>query len=363
MSSRGQDTSEVRHLIDVPKLESFFSDKKIDIFPPISLRQFKAGQSNPTYLITDGKKKKYVLRKKPPGKLISKKAHAVEREYNVLNKLKRYSQVAVPEVYLLCEDVSILGTPFYIMEFISGRIFTDVRFPELNNQEKIEIWMASIDSLSKLHRVDFEKAQLQDHGKKGDFYTRQLENLLKLSELQAKTPKVDRIYRVDEIYRLFISRPVKDEVAIIHGDYKIDNMVFSNDSNEVIGILDWELSTIGHPLFDLSNLLQPFYTKGLPISNHPAFSAFYPLTEDKSLPENFIEILLRRYCSLTNRPYPIPNWDVCMAFSFFRLAVISQGVAARAARGQASSQHANTFPSSRSFSNLIFDLLTPNSKI
>jgi len=245
------------------------------------------------------------------------------------------------------------------MEFISGRIFTDVRLSGLESTKKTKIWMTAIETLAQLHKVDIINAQLQAHGKQGGFYTRQLENLLKLSEIQSQTPKVEKLYRIEDLRKIFSSRPIKDEVAIIHGDYKLDNMIFSKDSCKVIGILDWELSTIGHPLFDLSNLLQPFYTKGLPVSEHPAFTAFYPLTDDQTLPENFVEILIKKYCNITSREYPIPNWDMCIAFSFFRLAIISQGVSARASRGQASSQNAANFPSSSSFVNLIFKFLSP----
>ncbi|KAJ9061786.1 hypothetical protein DSO57_1017196 [Entomophthora muscae] len=359
----GQATSGVRQHVDVNSLERYIKQAGLPIDLPISLKQFKQGQSNPTYLITDCSGKKYVLRKKPPGTLISKKAHAIEREYNVLNKLKADGVVPVPNVFSLCEDTSVLDTPFYIMEFLSGRIFVNIRLLGLSMQERVNIWFSAIETLASLHKVNLKKAQLESHGKAGDYYPRQLSVLLKISEMQSRAANVEKLYRFEEIKKIFNENPIPDEVTLVHGDYKIDNLVFAQDSSKVLGILDWELSTIGHPLFDLSNLLQPFYTTGLPVTDNPACLAFLPLENDPGLPENFVETLLQKYCELTGRPYPIPKWKTCVAFSFFRVSVIAQGVAARAARGQASSQNADGLLSFAALSKTMFKFLPRNPKI
>ncbi|KAJ3304952.1 hypothetical protein HDV03_002182 [Kappamyces sp. JEL0829] len=304
---------------------------------PWAIKQFKLGQSNPTFLMI-ASNGKCVVRKKPPGSLLSKTAHAIEREYLVLDSLKKHSDVPVPQVYFLCEDHSVLGTPFYTMEFLQGRIFPDNVLPTVPEGERKSYYQSIIRTLVKLHSVDFVKAGLGSYGRQGGYYGRQVDSLVRLSEVQANVTgkdhsKVGPLHRVKELSAWFASHQVQDQVTLVHGDYKTDNIVFHPTQGEVIGLLDWELSTIGHPYSDLANLLLPWYTPYN--SNMKLFSGFAGAPRPLPVPE--ADELIELYCRLRNLPFPIPNWNFCIAFAFFRLSVIAQGIAARVKRNQASS--------------------------
>ncbi|KAG2230612.1 kinase-like domain-containing protein [Thamnidium elegans] len=336
----GQTTSSVRkgHQVDVNSLQVFLLKVIPGFKAPLEISQFKLGQSNPTYLLKDGNNQQYVLRKKPPGALLSKTAHAVEREYRIIHALGQYSDVPVPKVYALCEDIGVIGTPFYVMEFLQGRIFSDVKLLGLPFEERRECWFSAVSTLVKLHSVDFKKIGLRDYGRDTGFYNRQMKSLSKVSQAQAVVvneetgEQVGPIPRFDEMYSWFQRNQVKDQATIVHGDFKIDNLVFHPTKARVIGVLDWELSTIGHPLSDLANLLQPFYV--------PVDSGFMGLKGLHNLPVPNSNELMQYYCLQLNITYPIHNWLFAVAFSFFRLSVIAQGIAARIARKQASSAQA-----------------------
>ncbi|EPB81173.1 aminoglycoside phosphotransferase [Mucor circinelloides 1006PhL] len=336
-----QSTSSVRkgHELDTKSLESYLQKVIPGFTTPLHVSQFNHGQSNPTYLLKDGNQQQYVLRKKPPGALISKTAHAVEREYRIIRALGENSNVPVPKVYTLCEDVNVIGTPFYVMEFLKGRIFTDVRMLDIPFEERRACWFSAVATLGKLHSVDFKAIGLEGYGKDTGFYARQMKSLGKVSGAQGavvdeETGKaVGPIPRLDEMFAWFKRNEVEDQATIIHGDFKIDNMIFHPTEPRVIGVLDWELSTIGHPLSDLSNLLQPFYI--------PQDAGLMGLKGLDPLPVPSAEELMQCYCSqLKGTTYPIDRWMFAVAFSFFRLAVITQGIAARVARKQASSAQA-----------------------
>ncbi|KAI8147441.1 kinase-like domain-containing protein [Fennellomyces sp. T-0311] len=339
----GQSTSGIRkgHELNAAALEDYLVKNVPGFTRPLEISQFKLGQSNPTYMLKDGKKQRYVMRKKPPGQLLSKTAHAVEREFRVLDALGRSSDVPVPKVYALCEDTSVLGTPFYIMEFLEGRIFSDVRMLGMPYEERKKCWYSAVETLAKLHKVDYVKVGLKGYGKDAGFYNRQMVSFAKISKTQGAVKDEDTgelvgdIPRIDELFAWFKRNQVADQATIVHGDYKIDNMIFHPTEPRVIGVLDWELSTIGHPLSDLSNLLFPFY---LP-SDVPSITGFKGV---KELPIPGADELMQVYCTTIGRPYPIDRWMFCVAFSAFRLAVIFQGIAARAARKQASSAQAKT---------------------
>ncbi|RGB21422.1 kinase-like domain-containing protein, partial [Rhizophagus diaphanus] len=183
--TNAQGTTEVRSQINVSTLEKYLLTKISNFKPPLIVRQFKFGQSNPTYLLIDANKTRYVLRKKPPGSLLSSTAHAVEREFRVLDALGKNTNVPVPKVYLLCEDNSILGTPFYVMEFLEGRIFEDVRLLSLSQEDRYKCWYSAIDTLAKLHSVDYKAIGLENYGKSSGFYSRQFRSLVKVSTIQA----------------------------------------------------------------------------------------------------------------------------------------------------------------------------------
>ncbi|ORZ03769.1 kinase-like domain-containing protein [Syncephalastrum racemosum] len=338
----GQSTSDIRqgHELNRVALEDYLVKHIPGFARPLEISQFKLGQSNPTYLLKDGNKEQYVLRKKPPGALLSKTAHAVEREYRILNALGTSSDVPVPKVYTLCEDTGVIGTPFYVMEFLKGRIFSDVRLLSLPYEERKQCWYSAVETLAKLHKVDYAKIGLQGYGRDSGFYDRQMKSLGKISEAQAAVKDQDSgeivgpIPRVSELYAWFKRNQVTDQATIVHGDYKIDNMVFHPTEPRVIGVLDWELSTIGHPFSDLANLLHPFF---IPASNE----GFFGLKNSKEpLPIPGHEELIQYYCQKVGSPYPLEKFQFSVAFACFRLAVILQGIAARVARKQASSAEA-----------------------
>ncbi|SNX88104.1 related to Phosphotransferase enzyme family domain protein [Melanopsichium pennsylvanicum] len=370
----GQNYGEVRHAFDVQALNAYLEANVTAIATPVNVKQFSFGQSNPTYILFDRNHVRYVLRKKPPGSLLSSTAHAVEREYRILKSLHTYTaslapnspdRVPVPKVFCLCEDNNIVGTAFYIMEFINGRIFEDYRFLQLPKSQRTLCWMSAIDTLAALHRISPSCIGLADYGKSSGFYTRQMKSLAKVSAIQSQveekhTPgkKVGRLPGIEKFLAWFENNMPKDQNTIVHGDYKIDNLIFHPTEPRVIGILDWELSTLGHPLSDLANLLQPFSTpckhskqeindtqlweksrrEGnllLALGNLNQETCPIP-TEDK---------LIKRYCEKLNRSYPIENWTAAKAWAWFRLAVISQGIAARNAQGQASSAQAKVYGS------------------
>ncbi|PVU98951.1 hypothetical protein BB559_001161 [Furculomyces boomerangus] len=320
---------------------------------PIRAQKFSFGQSNPTFLILDANNKKFVVRKKPDGELISKTAHAVEREYRIIKALGENTSVPVPKVYLLCEDSSVIGTPFYVMEFLDGRIFIDPDLEGVDKNMKIKYWEEMIRVLSLLHSIDYKKVGLEGFGKPTGYYTRQCKSLLRVHDGQAasvstKTGKaVGPLPRFYDLTRWLEKTYCPDETTIVHGDYKHDNIVFHKTEPRIIGILDWELSTIGNPRADLSNLVQymqiPKIERMSTVMNpDPAFRASLEnkiiTPESEGIPDE--EFMVKSYCSATNKKYPLEGWVYSRVFSLYRNAVIAHGIAARFARGQASSAFA-----------------------
>lgn len=206
-------------------------------------------------------------------------------------------------------------------------------------------WLSAIETLAKLHRVDFRAIGLDNYGRHSGFYDRQMKSLGKVSQAQANVQDehgqaVGPIPRLDEMFAWFKKNQVKDQATIVHGDFKIDNMIFHPTEPRVIGVLDWELSTIGHPLSDLSNLLQPFY---VPASDDTSVGMLGFKNSKEPLPVPEANELIQHYCKTLGQSYPIDRWMFAVAFSFFRLAVILQGIAARVARKQASSAQAKSY--------------------
>lgn len=253
----------VRQVIDQASLERYLEKHVPEIKPPLELKQFGFGQSNPTYQITDSRRKRFVLRKKPPGQLLSKTAHQVDREYRVIHALEK-TDVSVPKTYCLCEDDSVIGTAFYIMEFLDGRMFQNPSFPGVSEHDRREMWHDSIRTLAKLHRVRPKDVGLETFGKPSGFYNRQIRTFSSLAESQAAAKDQDsgepvgQLPHFSEFLEFFgqEQKQPQDRGALVHGDYKIDNLVFHKTEPKVIGILDWEMSTVGHPLADLCNLTQ-----------------------------------------------------------------------------------------------------------
>lgn len=213
--------------------------------PANTSRQFGFGQSNPTYQLTAADGQRFVMRKKPPGKLLSKTAHKVEREYRIMHALEG-TDVAVPKTYALCEDESVIGTPFYVMEFLDGRIFEDFTMPGVSAQEREALWREAVETLARFHAVDRKEVGLEGFGRAGGFYGRQIKTWTTICASQAKVVDVEtgeavgKLPHFDETVRFFKNERLqpKDRATLVHGDYKIDNLVFHKTEPRVIGILE-----------------------------------------------------------------------------------------------------------------------------
>ncbi|KAI4263432.1 MAG: hypothetical protein L6R42_001426 [Xanthoria sp. 1 TBL-2021] len=340
----------VRQLIDLESLSSYIERNVPEIRLPIQIKQFGFGQSNPTYDLMADNGRHYVLRKKPPGKLLSKTAHQVEREYRIIHALE-VTDVPVPKAYCLCDDPSVIGTPFYIMEFLDGRIFENASLPGLSADERREMWHDAIRTLAKLHRLSPAAVGLSTFGKPSGFYNRQLKTLGTISGSQAQAIDVEshkavgKIPHFDDMVNFFSdpNKQPKERATLIHGDYKIDNLVYHKTEPRIIGILDWEMSTIGHPLSDLSNLLSPF-TFALQPPTQALYSrinnAFFPSAATPGLPSR--SQCIEWYAEVAGwDPSSETGWGD--AFGVFRNSVIMQGIAARYALRQASSARAKEY--------------------
>ncbi|GAB7364444.1 hypothetical protein MBLNU230_g4985t1 [Neophaeotheca triangularis] len=340
---------QIRQPIDIASFERYLNQNVPEIKTPLEIKQFGYGQSNPTYLIKSPDGNKYVMRKKPPGKLLSKTAHKVEREYRILHALEN-TDVPVPKTYCLCEDEAVIGTPFYIMSFLDGRIFEDPALPDVSSEDRKAMWKSAVETLAKFHRVSPKSVGLESFGKPSGFYNRQIATFQTIQDAQAQAVDVDskqpvgKIPHYDEMVAFFkdpATQP-KDRSTFVHGDYKIDNVVFDKTGTNVIGILDWEMSTIGHPLSDLSNLLTPFTTaaskKARDIGR--GSDAFMP-GKTAGLPTK--EDCLKWYGDVAGWSYPKAETTWGDAFGIYRGSVIMQGIAARYAQRQASSERAGEY--------------------
>jgi aminoglycoside phosphotransferase (APT) family kinase protein len=321
-------TTEVRagHEIDRARLERYLADHLEGFRGPLAIRQFEGGQSNPTYFL-GASGAEYVLRKKPPGQLLPS-AHAVDREYRVMRALAA-TDVPVPPALLICDDVSVIGTPFFIMGCVDGRVFRQPHLPGVSAAERAAMYADMAGVLARLHRVDVAAIGLSDYGKPGNYYARQIGRWGQ-QYLAAKTDEIASMDRLMEWLPAHV--PPGDEVAIVHGDYRVENLIFHPTKPRIIAIVDWELSTLGHPLADLAyNCL----TYHLPAE---ALGRVEQVEQDRAgLPDE--KTYVAEYLRRTGRP-AIPDWNFYLAFSMFRLASILQGVYARGLAGNAASAYA-----------------------
>ncbi|XP_066299724.1 acyl-CoA dehydrogenase family member 10-like isoform X2 [Branchiostoma lanceolatum] len=324
-------TSKVRQglEIDVDALVTYMNQTLvITSSDGVNIRQFSHGQSNPTYYIGYGDKK-MVLRKKPPGKLLPS-AHAVEREYRVMKAVKE-AGVPIPELVALCEEDSVIGTPFYLMEYVAGRLLKDPSLPGMDAEQRKEIYSAMNEVLYQIHSVDVRKAGLEDYGKHGNYVQRQISRWGKQYEA-SKThdiPAMDRL-----LTWLPVHAPSSDKTTVVHGDFRLDNLIFHPTKPKVLAVLDWELSTLGDPISDLAyNCLQHHLPSQFPILKGLGGMELGGL----GIPSD--RQYMEEYCQRMGDP-PVANWDFYQAFSFFRVAAILQGVYKRATQGQASSKQA-----------------------
>ena len=290
---------------------------------PLSIQKFKDGQSNPTYLLTTPAKK-YVLRRKPPGKLLPS-AHAVEREYKVMTALGALG-FPVPKTYALCEDPEIIGTAFFIMDFVEGRIFWDASLPEASKEERAPLFHAITDALADLHMIDYEAAGLGDFGKPGNYFERQIGRWSKQYEA-AETEAIEEMNAL--IKWLPTAIPEDDATTIVHGDFRFDNVIMHPTEARPLAVLDWELSTLGHPLADFTYFLMVWHFP-------PSVRGGLAGLDIAALGVPTLEETVERYGARTGRS-SIPDLNFCLAYNMFRLGSIAQGVYARALQGNASS--------------------------
>ncbi|WP_324739838.1 phosphotransferase [Tsuneonella sp. CC-YZS046] len=294
---------------------------------PLTVEQFKGGQSNPTYkLVTPSRS--YVLRRKPPGQIL-KGAHAVEREARVLSALGK-TGFPVAHVYGLCIDEGVIGSWFYVMEMVEGRIFWDATFPDVAREDRPAYFDAMNATIARLHSTDYIALGLEDYGKPGNYFARQIGRWTRqyLEDVEAgRNPDMDRLveWLPDNI-------PPGDETTIVHGDFRCDNMIFHPTEPRVIAVLDWELSTLGHPLADFAYHAMMYQMP----PNIVAGLAGVDIAALNIPPE---QEYVAAYCARTGRE-GIPNWDFYIAFNYFRLAAIFHGIKGRVIRGTAASAHA-----------------------
>ena len=316
------------HAFDVAALEEYMRSHVEGFDGPLTVRQFKGGQSNPTYRL-ESPSGRYVLRRKPPGKLL-KSAHAVDREFRVISALYA-ADFPVPRPYVLCEDDAVVGTMFYIMDFVDGRIFWDLDLPDCDPDERAALYDNANQVIADLHNFDVAKIGLADYGKPGNYFARQISRWSK-QYVASETGTIDEMNRL--IDWLPDNIPADESVSVVHGDYRLDNMVFHPTEPKVIGVLDWELSTIGHPLGDFTYHLMAWQMPEVGIGSTGLagkdLSALGIPSEDE-----YVDL----YCRRTGRD-GIANRDFYMAYNFFRIAAILQGIAGRVRDGTAASVHA-----------------------
>jgi aminoglycoside phosphotransferase (APT) family kinase protein len=310
--------------LDVARLETWARDHIAGFAGPLTAKKFDTGQSNPTYLL-ETPAQRYVMRRKPPGKLL-KSAHMVEREFRALRGLEQ-AGFPSPRALALCEDESVLGSVFYLMSHVEGRIFWDPSLPGMSPAERGAIYDSMNGALAKLHAVDVAAVGLGDYGKPGNYFARQLQRWGEQYRASETTvhPEMDSL-----IAWLGANVPADDgRIALVHGDWRIDNMIFAKDSADLLAVLDWELSTLGHPFADLAyqcmqwRLPNTGESRGLANLDRAALG----------IPSEADYVAL--YCKRTGIPN-VPGWTFLLAFSFFRIAAIVQGVYKRSLDGNAS---------------------------
>ena len=293
-----------------------------------TLKQFQGGQSNPTFLI-ETQDAKFVLRKKPPGKLLPS-AHQIEREYRILTSLPR-DLIPLPPVRLFCDDATIIGTPFYVMDYVEGRVISSPTLPGLPPQERTALYIDFATLGAKLHKVDFRACGLKDFGKTDSYVERQLDRWTR-QYLASKTD--DNADMIELMKWLAAHRPKTDEIAIVHGDFRLGNTIIHPTEPRIIALLDWELSTLGHPLADLAYACMHYHMPARRdrlggLSGLDLTALGIPTEEE------FIGF----YRQAAHRG-EIQHWRFFLAFSHFRMAAITQGVYARALQGNAADQRA-----------------------
>jgi aminoglycoside phosphotransferase (APT) family kinase protein len=310
--------------IDTAALATYLEARLPGFRGPIAADKTPTGQSNPTFILSSPSGR-YVLRKKPPGQLL-KSAHQVDREYRVMKALEG-TDVPVPHMLHLCEDESVLGTAFYVMAFVDGTVFWDPALPELDKAQRARLYDEQNRALAALHSVDPAKVGLADFGRVGSYFARQRDRWTK----QYRASETERIADMETLIAWLERNEPPDDgrSSLVHGDYRIDNMIFAPDGSRLLAIIDWELSTIGHPFSDLAYQCMQWR-----LPNRDAMRGLADVDRTAlGIPTE--EEYVAKYCERMGLA-EVPQWTFCLAFSFFRLAAIVQGVKKRGLEGNAS---------------------------
>ncbi len=313
-----------RHQIDVERLAAWMRAHVPGFHGTLAVDQFRGGQSNPTYRVEAGGTR-YVVRRKPPGQLL-KSAHAVDREYRVLSALQA-TDVPVPRTYALCTDESVIGTWFYVMECVEGRVLWEPHLPDCTPADRFAIYDSLCDVLARLHSVDVRALGLENFGRPGNYFARQLSRWTR----QYVASQTQAVREMDLLMEwLPRTIPPGDETSLIHGDFKLDNTILHPTEPRVIAILDWEISTLGHPLGDFTYLCMPWFEGGafeeLDLASH-------------GLPS--LDEYAAAYCRRTGRD-DIESFDWYAAYQMYRAACIYQGILGRVRDGTAASDNATS---------------------
>ncbi len=314
---------EERHRIDPAALEKYLN-LKIE-----KIEQFKGGQSNPTYRLAASDGKKYVLRRKPPGKLLPS-AHAVEREYRVIKALHP-TGFPVAKPHVLCEDDSVIGTAFYVMDYVEGRVLWDPALPGMTREQRAAIWDEQNGVISQLHRVDYRAVGLEDFGKPGNYIGRQVERWSK----QYRASETQRIEAMDNLIGWLPKNiPPEAGTSVVHGDFRLDNTIFHPSEPRILAVLDWELSTLGDPLADFAYHCMSWH---IPPDKFRGIAGLD--LAQLGIPGE--SEYVAQYCRRTGRKaIDASHWDFYLAYNLFRIAAICQGIARRVLEGTAASTFA-----------------------
>jgi aminoglycoside phosphotransferase (APT) family kinase protein len=316
------------HRFDVPALERYLREHIEGFEEPLVVEQFKGGQSNPTYRLSAGGKH-YVMRRKPPGTLLPS-AHAVDREYRVISALAS-TDVPVARTYVLCADESVIGTMFYVMDYVEGRVLWDPQLPGMTPVERSALFDEMNRVIAALHRVDYRAIGLESYGKPGNYFARQIDRWSR----QYRASETGKIEAMDRLIEWLPQNvPAGDETSIVHGDYRLDNMIFHATEPRVLAVLDWELSTLGHPMADFSYHMMAWRLSATEFRGLRGcdLAALGIPSEDA---------YRDRYLERTGLAAPSEQeWTFCMAYNMFRAAAIFQGVMARSLGGNAASAQA-----------------------
>jgi aminoglycoside phosphotransferase (APT) family kinase protein len=312
-----------QHRFDEAALARYLAANVAGFRGTLTVRQFEGGQSNPTFCLEAGGRE-YVLRKQPPGALLPS-AHQVDREHRVMHALAG-TPVPVPRMFASCEDPSVIGTKFYVMEKVDGRVFTDVLLASLTNAERRAIYIDLVRVLAALHIVDHRAVGLEDFGRPGNYYSRQISRWSK----QYVASKTEDIPQMDELMAWLPEHvPDADETVVVHGDYRLGNVLIHPTEPRIVAVLDWELSTLGHPLADLGYLCMDYHSD----SYNSTGLAGADLAK-LGIPTE--AELVASYCRFAKRS-PVDNWHFYVTYNMFRSAAIIQGVYKRGVDGNASS--------------------------